>query len=45
MASATFPRSGHSHPFDHVIGIDTYRDFHVAVALAPNGCKLAELTF
>jgi hypothetical protein len=45
MASATLPRNGHSDPFDHVIGIDTHRDFHVAVVLAPNGGKLGELTF
>ena len=45
MASATLPRKGHSEPFDHVIGIDTHRDFHVAVVLAPNGGKLGELTF
>ena len=29
----------------HVIGIDTHRDFHVAVALAPKGGKLGQLTF
>ena len=45
MASATLPRNGRPIPFDHVIGIDTHRDFHVAVVLAPNGGKLGELTF
>ena len=45
MASTTLPRYGHAAQFDHVVGIDTHRDFHVAVALAPNGGKLAELTF
>jgi len=45
MASATFPRRGQSAQFDHVVGIDTHRDFHVAVALAPNGERLGELTF
>ena len=45
MASATLPRHGQSAQFDHVVGIDTYRDFHVAVALAPNGGRLGELTF
>lgn len=29
--------------YDVVIGIDTHRDFHVAVALAPNGGKLDEI--
>ena len=45
MAFATLPRNRHSDPFDHVIGIDTHRDFHVAVLMAPNGGKLGELTF
>ena len=45
MASATLPRHGQSAQFDHVVGIDTHRDFHVAVALAPNGGRLGELTF
>jgi transposase len=45
MASATLPRKGPLIPFDHVVGIDTHRDFHVAVVLAPNGGKVGELTF
>jgi transposase len=45
MASATMPRHGQSAQFDHVVGIDTHRDFHVAVAVAPNGGRLGELTF
>jgi len=45
MASSTLPRNEKPVLFDHVVGIDTHRDFHVAVVLAPNGGKLAELTF
>ena len=45
MESATLLRHGQSAQFNHVIGIDTHRDFHVAVALAPNGGRLGELTF
>lgn len=45
LASATLPRHGQSAQFDHVVGIDTHRDFQVAVALAPNGGRLGELTF
>jgi hypothetical protein len=45
MVSATLPRIGQPVSFDPVAGIDTHRDFHVAVDLAPNGGKLAELTF
>ncbi len=29
---------------DYVVGIDTRRDFHVAVVLAPNGGRVGELT-
>jgi transposase len=45
MASSTLPQNEKPVPFDHVVGIDTHRDFHVAVVLAPNGGKLADLTF
>jgi transposase len=45
MTSATLPRHGQSAQFDHGVGIDTHSDFHVAVALAPNGGRLGELTF
>jgi transposase len=45
MASATLPRIRQPVPFDHVVGIDTHRDCHVAVDLAPNGGKVSELTF
>lgn len=45
MASATLSRNGLSPLFDHIIGIDTHRDFHVAVALDRNGCRLGELQF
>jgi transposase len=42
MASATLAQPRPDDAFDVVIGIDTHRDFHVAVALAPNGGKLDE---
>jgi transposase len=45
MASSTLPRNKKPVPFDHVVGIATHRYFHVAVILAPNGGKLADLTF
>ena len=45
MASAALPRNEKPVPFDHVVGIDTHRDFHVAVVLAANGGKLGKLTF
>lgn len=42
MASATLTRpEGADHP-DVVIGVDTHKEFHVAVALAPNGGRLGE---
>jgi transposase len=40
MASATLAQPQHDDAIDVVIGIDTHRDLHVAVALAPNGGKL-----
>lgn len=43
MASATVPGHGQSAQFDHGVGIDTQRDFHVAPALASNGGRLGEL--
>jgi transposase len=45
MASTTLPPNSQSVLFDHVAGIETHRDFHVAVVLAPNGGRLGELTF
>jgi transposase len=42
MTSATLAQSGPPDQCDVVIGIDTHRDFHVAVALAPNGSRLDE---
>ncbi len=42
MASATLAQNGPPDQCDVVIGIDTHRDFHVAVALAPNGSRLSE---
>jgi transposase len=42
MAFATLARPSFDDAFDAVIGIDTPRDFHVAVALATNGAKLDE---
>lgn len=40
MGSATLPRNGLSPQYDHIIGIDSHRDFHVAVALDRNGGRL-----
>jgi transposase len=40
MAFATLAQPRSDDAFDAVIGIDTHRDFHVAVALATNGAKL-----
>ena len=42
MAFATLAQPRSDDAFDAVIGIDTHRDFHVAVALATNGAKLDE---
>lgn len=42
MASPTLTQpEGADHP-DVVIGVDTHKEFHVAVALAPNGGRLGE---
>ena len=42
MASVTLTRpEGAEHP-DVVIGIDTHKEFHGAVALAPNGGSIGE---
>lgn len=43
MAPATLAQLVPCDEYDVVIGIDTHRDFHVAVALAPNGGKLDEI--
>ncbi len=42
MASATLAQPQPDDAYDVVISIDTHWDFHVAVALAPNGGKLDE---
>ena len=43
MASATLAQPVPRAEYDVVVGIDTHLDFHVAVALAPNGGKLDEI--
>jgi hypothetical protein len=40
MASPTLAQSAISGNPDVVIGVDTHKDIHVAVALAPNGGRL-----
>jgi transposase len=42
MASATLTQSVHQRAPDVVIGVDTHKDIHVAVALAPNGGRLGD---
>jgi len=42
MASATLTQPRPDSDFDAVIGVDTHRDFHVAVAVSPNGARLDE---
>jgi len=42
MASQTLPQSEVADHSDVVIGADTHKEFHVAVALAPNGGRLGE---
>ncbi len=42
MALAILAQPKSDDAFDAVTGIDTHRDFHVAVALASNGTKLDE---
>ena len=42
MASATLTRPEGADKPDVVIGVDTHKEFHVAVALAPNGGRLGE---
>jgi transposase len=42
LASAPAP-GGDSEPVSVYIGVDTHRDFHVAVALGGQGCLLGEM--
>jgi transposase len=42
MAASTLAQSAISSNPDVVIGVDTHKDIHVAVALAPNGGRLGE---
>ncbi len=42
MASSTLAQSAISSNPDVVIGVDTHKDIHVAVALAPNAGRLGE---
>jgi transposase len=42
MATPTLAQAGNSRAPDVVIGVDTHKDAHVAVALAPNGGRLGE---
>jgi len=42
MASPTLAQDCKGGAPDVVIGVDTHKDVHVAVALAPNGGKLGE---
>ena len=42
MASSTLAHPGQEHTPDVVIGVDTHKEAHVAVALAPHGGRLGE---
>ena len=42
MPSPTLAQASKGRAPDIVIGVDTHKDVHVAVALAPNGGKLGE---
>jgi transposase len=42
MASSTLPHPGQEHTPDVVISVDTHKEAHVAVALAPHGGRLGE---
>jgi transposase len=42
MASPTLAQTGSQQAPDVVIGVDTHKDIHVAVALAPNGGRLGD---
>jgi transposase len=42
MAQPTLTQPGQDQAPDVLIGVDTHKDIHVAVALAPNGGRLAE---
>ena len=42
MAKTTLTQPTLAEQYEVVIGVDTHKDFHVAVVLSPNGGRLAE---